>query len=54
MDIHLLNHHQRCVFAAYGIDKWKAQHNKWRISESALLELSVIGGALEALIAGKP
>lgn len=25
------------VFALYGIDKWKAKHQRWRVSESALL-----------------
>lgn len=36
------------AFAAYGIDKWKAQHNRWRISEAALLGLALFGGAAGA------
>jgi len=38
------------TFAAYGIDKWKAKHNKWRISEMTLILLAFIGGALGALL----
>lgn len=36
------------VFFMYGIDKYKAKHRKWRISESALLTGAVFGvfGAL--------
>ncbi|MBO5185654.1 MAG: DUF1294 domain-containing protein [Prevotella sp.] len=33
----------------YGIDKWKAKRNKWRISETTLLMLAVIGGSIGAL-----
>ena len=38
------------AFAAYGIDKRKAQKNKWRIPESTLLLLAFIGGSLGALL----
>lgn len=31
-------------FIVYGIDKYKARHNKWRISEKTLLTLSIIAG----------
>lgn len=41
------------TFAAYGIDKWKAKHNKWRISEMTLILLAFIGGALGALVGMK-
>jgi len=41
------------AFAAYGIDKWKAKHNKWRISEMPLILLAFIGGALGALLGMK-
>lgn len=34
----------------YDIDKQKAIHNKWRIKESTLLGLSLIGGSLGALL----
>ena len=36
------------AFIAYGIDKWKAQHNRWRIPESVLLGLAAIGGSVGA------
>jgi uncharacterized membrane protein YsdA (DUF1294 family) len=38
------------TFIVYGIDKWKAQHNRWRISESSLLTLAAIGGSVGAWI----
>lgn len=38
------------AFAAYGIDKRKAQKGRWRISESTLLLLAFFGGALGALL----
>lgn len=41
------------AFVAYGIDKWKAKHNKWRISEMTLILLAFIGGALGALLGMK-
>ncbi|MDU5466606.1 MAG: DUF1294 domain-containing protein [Peptoniphilus harei] len=31
-------------FILYGIDKYKAKHNLWRISEKILLTLSVLAG----------
>jgi|GEM_PF-119260 len=39
------------TFVAYGIDKWKAKHGKWRISEATLLLLAVLGGSIGALAA---
>ena len=36
------------TFFMYGIDKWKAKHSKWRISEATLLGLAVIGGSIGA------
>ena len=38
------------TFALYGIDKWKAIHNKWRIREAVLLVTAFIGGSLGAFI----
>ena len=32
-------------FAAFGIDKMKAEAGRWRISESTLLLLALIGGS---------
>ena len=36
------------TFAAYGIDKRKAQKNAWRIKESTLLLLAALGGGIGA------
>lgn len=38
------------AFGAYGIDKWKARHNRWRIPEAVLLLLAAVGGALGAFV----
>ena len=38
------------AFAAYGIDKRKAQKGRWRIPESTLLLLAFFGGAPGALM----
>ena len=32
----------------YGIDKWKAKYNKWRIPEATLLILATVGGSIGA------
>ena len=37
------------VFALYGVDKWKAIHNKWRIKESVLLLSAFLMGGIGAL-----
>lgn len=36
------------AFCFYGLDKWKAKHNRWRISEATLILSAVIGGSLGA------
>ena len=36
------------TFIVYGIDKYKAKHAKWRISETTLLLLAVVGGSIGA------
>ena len=36
------------TFIVYGIDKYKAKHDNWRISEATLLLLAVIGGSIGA------
>ena len=36
------------TFIAYGIDKRKAKKSRWRISESSLLLLALIGGSVGA------
>lgn len=38
------------TFIAFGLDKWKARHKKWRISEATLLWLAVLGGSVGALL----
>lgn len=37
-------------FAAFGIDKYKAVHHKWRIRESTLFAIAVLGGSAGCLI----
>lgn len=41
------------TFVSYGIDKFKAKHNRWRISEATLLLLAIVGGSLGALLGMK-
>ena len=36
------------TFFLYGIDKFKAQHARWRIPESVLIGFAVIGGSIGA------
>ncbi len=36
------------AFITYGIDKWKAKKSLWRIRETALLALAVLGGSIGA------
>lgn len=37
-------------FIAYGIDKQKARHHRWRIRENMLMGLALIGGFLGAFL----
>ena len=37
------------TFFVYGIDKRRAKHARWRISEATLLLLAIFGGSLGAL-----
>ncbi len=39
------------AFLLYGIDKWKAIENAWRISEATLLSWAFLGGSLGAYAA---
>ena len=41
------------TFFMYGIDKWKAKKSKWRIRESALLGLAILGGSVGAWLGMK-
>ena len=38
------------TFFLYGIDKLKAKHSKWRISEATLIWMAVFGGSIGALL----
>lgn len=41
------------AFAMYGIDKRRANKNKWRISEKTLLIVTAMGGSVGALFGMK-
>ena len=41
------------TFFVYGIDKYKAKHAKWRISEATLLLLAAFGGSVGAWLGMK-
>ena len=41
------------AFIAYGLDKYKARHDKWRIPETTLILLAVIGGSIGAIVGMK-
>ena len=41
------------AFTIYGIDKYKAIHNHWRISEGVLFAFAILGGSLGAFIGMK-
>ena len=38
------------TFFVYGIDKWKARRDKWRVPEATLLMLAALGGSVGALL----
>ena len=38
------------TFLIYGIDKWKARRDKWRVPEATLLMLAALGGSVGALL----
>ena len=38
------------AFVLYGIDKWKAKADQWRISEKTLLLTALLGGSMGALV----
>ncbi len=41
------------AFLAFGLDKWKAKRNAWRVKEATLTGLAVIGGSVGALLGMK-
>lgn len=38
------------AFAAMGLDKWKARHDRWRIRERTLFLLAILGGSPGAIL----
>lgn len=38
------------TFFLFGIDKWKAKRDKWRVPEATLLWWAVFGGSIGALL----
>lgn len=38
------------LFALMGIDKYKAAHEKWRIRESTLFIMAIIGGSVGGIL----
>lgn len=41
------------AFFLYGIDKWKARHDKWRVTEARLIGIALAGGSAGALLGMK-
>ena len=41
------------TFFTYGIDKYKAIRDKWRVPESTLIILALVGGSVGALLGMK-
>ena len=41
------------TFFMYGIDKWRARKSKWRIKETTLLGMAVLGGSIGAWLGMK-
>ena len=41
------------TFFLYGVDKWKAKRDKWRVSEAALIWMAVFGGSIGAWLGMK-
>ena len=39
------------TFIIFGLDKWKARHDRWRVPESVLMFLAIIGGSPAAILA---
>ena len=38
------------LFALMGVDKYKAVHGKWRVRESTLFVLAIIGGSVGGIL----
>ena len=39
------------TFLIYGVDKWKARKDRWRIPEDTLIWMAIVGGSIGALLA---
>jgi uncharacterized membrane protein YsdA (DUF1294 family) len=39
-----------CGFFSMGIDKYKAMHHKWRISEKMLFFFAILGGSVGSIL----
>ena len=38
------------AFLTYGLDKWKAKKDKWRVPEKVLLLMAAVGGSIGAFL----
>ena len=38
------------AFLMYGVDKWNAKRNQWRIPEKTLLGIAAVGGSIGAYV----
>ena len=38
------------AFLMMGLDKWRAKHDRWRISEKALFLSALVGGSLGSIL----
>lgn len=41
------------AFVLFGVDKWKAKHGSWRITEATLLDAAILGGSIGAYLGMK-
>ena len=41
------------AFILFGVDKWKAKHGSWRITEATLLDAAILGGSIGAYLGMK-
>ncbi len=41
------------TFLMFGLDKWKARHDQWRIPEAQLIGMAAIGGSIGAWLGMK-
>ena len=41
------------AFVLFGVDKWKAKHGSWRITEATLLDAAILGCSIGAYLGMK-